>query len=274
MNGVLMREAGDKWSELGPQDEIMIFRMRVVSNGTVKRFVQSATRGMLPRTVNGMDTMVPNYVIRVSDDDGATWDEFPFEAPDSGSFLLAGVDPSNPDRMVAVVDRDEMSGNDDTLLVSLDGGQTFSEYLTLADFSGVAFLPDGTVFIGDRGSLLPDKPTGMWKAASLAEAATQLQADWNVGCISYDERNDTLWACEQRGFGKLDRDTGTLDRLMKFDEVQSILECPGVDVVGACQAQLCKDYCLLGHFPETPACAVYQTPNCGPCSLRRALWSY
>jgi MYXO-CTERM domain-containing protein len=33
-----------------------------------------------------------------------------------------------------------------------------------------------------------------------------------------------------------------------------------------CEPQLCRDYCALGHFPETPMCVAYQTSTCGPCA--------
>lgn len=265
-NGVLRRGAGDSWSELGGQEALMIFRMRVVSTGAGLRFVQSATRGMLPRTIEGVDTMVPNYVIRVSDDDAESFQEFPFEAPDDGSFYLAGVDPSNPDRIVAYIDRDETGGKADPVLVSLDGGQSFEPYLEVTDFAGVAITTDGKVFIADRGSLQQAMPKGLWSAASLEEAPNALFVDRGISCLGYQSATDTLYGCELRAFGKLDQATGEFTRLLKFDEVQSMVECAGVDVPEACRAQLCRDYCLLGHFPDTPLCEVYQGPTCGPCS--------
>ena len=38
----------------------------------------------------------------------------------------------------------------------------------------------------------------------------------------------------------------------------------------ACEPQLCRDYCALGHFPETPMCVAYQTITCGPCAAMPA----
>ena len=270
MNGILRREAGDEWSELGPQEELMIFRMQVVSTGSGRRFVQSATRGMLSVTRDGVETMVPNYLIRVSDDDGETFQEYPFPAPEEGSFYLAAVDTSNPDRMLAYVDRfaDAMpTPHADLILVSRDGGQSFEPYLedAVLEFSGAAFLPDGRVFIGDRGSLGSDIK-GLWSASSLDEVPVALQTTQAIGCLAYQSATDTLFGCGLRELGTIDPATGALTSMMKFSDVQSLAQCEGEDTVGACQVQLCLDYCRYDHFPETPLCEVYQSPTCGPCS--------
>ena len=267
LNGILKREAGDSWSELGDQEEIMIFRMRVVSTGEGLRFVQGATRGQLPRTLeDGVETTVPNYVIRVSDDGAESFQEFPYEAPPDGSWFLAEVDPSNPDRIVAYNDRDETTGKDDPVLVSLDGGQSFETYLEVADFGGVTITAAGRVYIADRGSLLGDKPKGLWTADSLEDVPTALHTDRGFGCLGSQAATDTVFACELRSFGTVDQASGEYTPLMQFDEVQSLVECEGVDMAMACQTQLCRDYCITGHFPQTPLCEVYQSPSCGPCN--------
>jgi hypothetical protein len=267
MNGILRREAGDSWSELGDQEELMIFRMLVASRGSGRRFVEGATRGQLPRTVDGLETTVPNYVVRVSDDDAQSFEEFPFVAPEDGSFLLAAIDPSNPDRILAYIDRDESSARDDRVLVSLDGGESFEDYFEITDFGGAAITTDGRVYIADRGSLLADKAKGLWVADDLETEPTALHTDRGFGCVGYQAATDTVFACELRAFGTIDQDSGEFSRLMKFDEVDSLMECAGEDVAMACQVQLCRDYCIIGHFPGAPMCEAYQSESCGPCSV-------
>jgi MYXO-CTERM domain-containing protein len=271
-NGILKRESGDSWSELGAQEEmLMIFRMYVVSTGSdSRRFVQSTTRGMLPRTIDGLETMVPNYVIRVSDDDAESFQEFSYVAPDDGSFFLAAVDPSNPDRMVAYVDRDESGGKADPVLVSLDGGQSFEPYLEVSDVSGIVITSDGRVLIGDRGVSDLDLPKGIWSAPSVEDEPTELVTDWAASCLGYHAATDVVYACNLTGvgrpFGTLDPETGDFTALAKLTEMQSMVQCEGVDMAEACRVQLCRDYCLVGHFPNAPLCEVYQSPSCGPCS--------
>jgi len=266
-NGILKREGSGNWSEVGTQDELLITTLNVASTGAGLRFYETAVRGTVTRREGAYVLTLPNYLVRVSDDAGETWQEFPYEAPEDTTFRIEAVDPSNPDRLLAYIDRDETSGTADTVLVSLDGGATFSEYIKeLSDFGGVAIAPDGRVFIGDRGVLLANRDQGLWSAPNLAEAPTQLTSEYPVSCLSYQASTDTLFGCDLRGFGKINPETGELSSLMQFNEVQSLNRCPGVDMAATCKVQLCRDYCLLGHFPRTPLCEVYQEEGCGPCS--------
>ncbi|HMI94085.1 MAG TPA: hypothetical protein VK509_22080, partial [Polyangiales bacterium] len=130
VNGIMRRDASGAWSDLGEKQEMLITRLRVVKNGDAVRFYESAVKGTLKAMVNGMEMEVANYLVRVSDDDGATFEEFPFAAPDMGSFKLLAVDPSNPDRVVAWIDRDASGQHDDSVLISNDKGESFTEYKT------------------------------------------------------------------------------------------------------------------------------------------------
>jgi MYXO-CTERM domain-containing protein len=188
-----------------------------------------------------------------------------------GSFRLVAVDPSNPDRVVAWIDRDVTSHTDDSILVSSDKGKTFTEYKvglkgTVTDLGGVEITPEGHVFIADRGATTdPDAPRGLWQADNLDTAPTQLVSDLALSCLEYRPDNKTLYACQLRKFGTIDQTTGEYKDLFVFDKVEHFADC-GTDMSAVCEGQLCKDYCVLGHFPETPMCVAYQSPNCGPCS--------
>jgi MYXO-CTERM domain-containing protein len=271
MNGIVKRDKSGEWSDFGSKEAMLITRFRLVKlEGGGLRFYESAVKGMLPGTVvvNGMPMAqdVPNYITRVSDDDGKTWEEFPFAAPEMGSFRLVAVDPSNPDRIVAWIDRDVTSHTDDSVLVSSDKGKTFTEYKTVTDLGGVEITPEGHVFIADRGATTdPDAPRGLWQAENLDTAPTQLVSDLALSCLEYRPDNKTLYACQLRKFGTIDQMTGAYTDLFVFDKVEHFADC-GTDMAGVCEGQLCKDYCVLGHFPETPMCVVYQTSTCGPCS--------
>jgi MYXO-CTERM domain-containing protein len=271
LNGIVKRDKSGAWTDFGSKEEMLITRIRPVKlEAGGLRFYESAVKGMLPGTVvvNGMPMAqdVPNYIIRVSDDDGASWEEFPFAAPEMGSFRLVAVDPSNPDRVVAWIDRDVTSHTDDSVMVSSDKGKTFTEYKTVTDLGGVEITPEGHVFIADRGATTdPSALRGLWQAANLDTEPTQLISDLALSCLEYRPDNETLYACQLRKFGTIDQTSGAYTDLFVFDKVEHFADC-GTDMSAVCEGQLCKDYCVLGHFPETPMCVAYQSPNCGPCS--------
>jgi len=153
------------------------------------------------------------------------------------------------------------------VLVSTDQGESFREYLTLTEFGGVAFAPDGRVWIGDVGSIRHEKAAqGLWLADDLTQPARPI-ADYPVLCLAYQEATDTLFACQRIEFGTVDPVDGTFAAAFKTQEVAGFVECEGVDLARSCEPQLCQSYCTSAHFPTAPVCAVYEGPYCGPDAL-------
>jgi hypothetical protein len=178
------------------------------------------------------------------------------------------VDPTNADRIVATINRyadASGGGGEDSVLVSSDRGEHFVEYLKVTEIGGVAFAPDGRLWIGDLGeSTNPRAPYGLWFAPSLDEPATRLAlGDYPVQCLGYNPANDTLYACQHWIFGAVDQDSGELSALMNLRNVQDFVQCDGVDAAAACEMQLCGAYCGFGHFGVAPVCQAYDTPTCG-----------
>jgi hypothetical protein len=265
LNGVLRRDASGTWSDFGVKEEMLVTRLVVASHGDGLRMYVSAIKGQTVDEDGG--TPRPNYFVRVSDDSGATWQEFP--VPDvGGTFRLQGVDPTNGDRLLASVNRysDSAGGGEDSVLVSSDRGEHFVEYMTLAEIGGVAFAPDGRVWIGDAGDAFRGQaaPGGLWFAPSLDASASRLpMADYPVQCLAYNHANDTLYACQHWSFGTVDRESGAYRSLLTLRDVQDFVQCSGVDSAAACETQLCGAYCGFGHFGGAPICQVYDTPTCG-----------
>ncbi len=261
-NGLVRRSAEGTYEPFGIQEALLITRVRAVATETGRRFYQSAIMGMIPGMIDGMMLDVPNYIIRVSDDDAETFESFPFGATNGGAFRLVAVDPTNPDRIVALIDRE---GEMDDLLVSSDRGETFTDYHPLSNFGAIAIAPDGRVFIGESGlSTDPSASVGMWSAANL-DTAPQKLADYPVQCLHYQETSDTLFACQRWSFGTVDPEDGAFTETMKFTTVPEFIACDGVDMPATCEAQLCQDYCGPGHFAQAPVCEAYDQPYCGPC---------
>jgi uncharacterized membrane protein YgcG len=268
LNGLLRRDATGTWSDLGTKEEMLATKLNVVVHGNGLRFYVTAVKGQLE--INDAGGTAPNYATRVSDDQGQTWKELIFGTTD-GRFLIQGVDPSNPDRIVASINRVLESGPirdaDDSVLVSTDQGAHFTEYMKVAEIGGVTFAPDGRVWIGDLGNVsdsTPGAPKGLWFAPNLDQPATKLaMGDYPVQCIGYQKATDTLYACQHFWFGSVKPDDGTFTSLVKFSDVKDFVSCPGVDMAKSCEMQLCGAYCGYGHFALAPVCTAYDTPTCG-----------
>jgi MYXO-CTERM domain-containing protein len=259
MNGIYQRDKDGKWTELGSRDEILIGRLHAIDVSGKLRFYESAARGM--KMDGDAGTPVPNYVIRVSDDDGMTWQEHVFDGAGNSTVRLAAVDPTNPARLVVTVDRND---TDDSVFVSDNEGESFTEYLKITQIGGLAFRPDGRIWIGDNGdATMPMKPSGLWTAASLDEPAKQI-ADYVVQCLAYEPKSEQLYVCQHWWMGTADPEKGTFDELFRLTEAKDFLKCDGQDLPMECKMQLCGAYCGPGHFAQAPLCEVYTDPLCGP----------
>ena len=250
-NGVVQRDAEGEYTDFGETAELLVAQLRVAPREDGLRFYERVLRGT-------------DYLLRHSDDGRETFTEFPFTSTE-GNLSLQAVDPSNPDRIVAVLDR---GAGDDDVLVSDDRGKTLRLFMTVSQFSGIAVLPSGKVFVGEAGSPIdPTVPTGLWVADSLDGEPEEL-ADFPVQCLAYQESTDTLFACQYRTFGKVDQQSGEYAQLFHFDSVEGFVDCGHGAVATACEEQLCIDYCTFGHFARAPVCDAYTRPRqvCGPCA--------
>jgi hypothetical protein len=275
LNGLLRRAANGAWSDLGTREDVLITDLQVVARGTARRFYVAAVKG----TVTPPDGGFPeaNYVIRVTDDDGATWTEHVYGWA-GGNLHLQGVDPTNPDRIVISIQRavDGVAPLDaisDRVLVSNDQGASFKDYLTLTEIGGVTFAPDGRVWIGDAGTSFDQtQPKGVWFAQSLGVPATKLpMSDYPAQCLSYQSAADTLFACQRWTFGKVDTTDGSFTTSLNVRKVEGFVECSGVNMTAACETQLCNAWCGAAHFAEAPMCCAYNSPTCGPAIAPTAL---
>jgi hypothetical protein len=275
LNGLLRRAANGTWSDLGVKSDVLILELRVVKLGTGRRFYVAGAKGVVTPSDGGLP--VANYVIRVTDDDGATWREHVYGAA-SGDLHLEGVDPTNPDRIVIAIERkvDGAAPFDvisDRVLVSDDQGATFNDYLTITEIGGVEFAPDGRVWIGDAGTTFDlTQPKGLWFAQSLDVAATKLpMSDYPVQCLGYQSGTDTLFACQRWTFGKVDTTDGSFTTSLNMRKVQGFVDCTGMNMAAACEAQLCSAWCGATHFAEAPMCCAYHSPTCGPAIAPTAI---
>jgi MYXO-CTERM domain-containing protein len=288
-NGIFQRDASGKFTLFGAKTDAWIERIRVTTRADGGlRFYQSAQRSM-PEAAGGAgsagaageagasgDAGAPaagadlggSYVLRVSDDDGMTWMEHPI-AVDSGKAKLEAVDPTNPDRIVISIDREREA---DSVLVSKDKGATFEEYAMVTQIAGVTMADDGRIWIADHGDFSNlMMPRGLWAAPNLDAKPEVLTSDLGIGCLKYQPKTDTLFACGRRGFpefGTIDQKTGAFHKTFEFVAVHDFLSCPGVDAPSVCETQLCGAYCGRQHYARAPLCNVYSTQDCGPVAAQ------
>lgn len=258
-NGLIRRDAADKWVDVGSRDELGISRVRVVKTGSGMRFYESALK--VPEVIADAGAGQPTYWIRVSDDEGQTWREHQVMIEGIGSLRLEAVDPNNPDRIVASIARENKP---DDLLLSSDQGAHFEPYLEVSDLGAIALAPDGRVWIGEPSSISnPSASKGLWFAASL-DAKPSKVADFGVECLVYQPQSKTLLACQAAAFGKVDTTSWEFTQYSHFNAIKNFVSCSDKEIAKVCEAQMCLDYCGPMHYAQAPLCCAYNTETCGP----------
>jgi hypothetical protein len=257
-NGLVRRDAADQWVDVGSRDELGISRLRVTKMGSGLRFYESALR--VPDLTADAGSVQPTYLIRVSDDEGQSWREHEVSFENGGAFRLEAVDPTNPDRIVAVVARENKPDN---LLLSRDQGRTFEPYLEVSDLGGFTMAPDGRVWIGEPASISSMTASrGLWFAANLDAKPTKV-AEFGVECLVYQPKNQSLLACQASSFGKVDTTSWEYTQYSHFASIKDFVSCSDKSMAQVCEQQLCADYCAAMHFARAPLCCAYNTSSCG-----------
>jgi MYXO-CTERM domain-containing protein len=261
MSGLIQRSADGQWTDFGVKDALSPISLRVVMREAGMRVYEVAVKATMMSTTDG-GTSLPEYVMRVSDDEAKTWQEYPLPAEGNGRPRLRGVDPTNPERVLVVIDR---SSATDTLLLSKDGGKTTAKYMELEEFGGLTFAPDGRVWIGDLGLTSGTPMTrGLYAAANLDAMPARLpMAMYPVQCLGWAPDTNTLYACQRFWFGNVNLTTGEFSTMLRFTTAPQFVSCPGEDPAMSCKAQLCLDYCGPAHFAAAPLCSAYNEPSCG-----------
>jgi MYXO-CTERM domain-containing protein len=255
MNGIYMSDGTGPFAAFGAQEQIFVNTIHVVKKGTARRFYET---GVVSDTMTNKVT----YSVRVSDDDAKTFTNNPIDLMQFGMdeyapFSIMAIDPTNPDRVIARIDRDKDSGMKDTLLESLDAGKTFRSVMELGDLQAAAFTPDGKLYFGDndqneRKFYLLDKAGG---------EAQMIGSGWKVSCLNWDDSKKRMLACYDFRMGTADLDTGMFNMTLDMRCAGSFVECPGASMssADACKTQLLAAYCGYGHYPAAPLCMPYDT---------------
>lgn len=192
-----------------------------------------------------------------SDDGGKSWADNKL-AVEFDSLNLLAVDPTNPDRLLAALSKDNQP---DRLLISTDRGATLKDYATgLRAISGVTFDQTGRVFLGDAGdATAEDTVGGLYTAAKVGDPLTKIAGTEVIDCVHHDAQSGKLYVCQAEKFGLADPTTGKVTVLVSINTVPEILSCSGRDLAVECKEQFNEgpSWCCAGHFPFTPFCGQY-----------------
>jgi hypothetical protein len=270
-SSVHRRDPDGTWREIATHPEVLIGRLFVIERA-------SGELRMYERAVHGMfgtpPEVRPRYVMRVSDDEGATWEEYEFgDTP--GQIEIEAVDPTDADRVVVSLRSDVPEGATrkmaiDRVLVSNDRGETFSDYAEVTRFGGIDFASDGRVWIGDRGDPFdPKAPLGLWFAMSLGEAPRRVNDRFAVHCVDYRSDADDLFVCQAYEAGTLGADGSGYARSFAFEDVKEFVSCGSESIAPVCAEYLLGGWCGASHFPQAPLCCIYphrQGADAGACA--------
>lgn len=240
------------FSAFGAQTDQFINTVHVVKHGTGRRFYETGVK----LVQDGVQ-----YMVRVSDDDAASWTDnaFPMEQfgmPMRGAELqLLLVDPKNPDAIVARIARTQ-PGVLDSLVYSPDQGKPGSWQL-LAEataLDAVAFAPDGALYFGDNDQ----SSKGLFVIRNPGDMPTRLSDAWKVGCLYYDPTRQRMLACNDYMFGAVDLASGKFTPQLDMRCAQRFVDCPGQQSMhDVCETQALADFCNLSHYPVAPVCDGY-----------------
>jgi len=231
--------------------------------------------GYRPERVNPMggDPIPSASVLRRTDDGGATWQTLPVDAftlrSDSQLFIEA-VGEQDPDLLFARVFRAQAPVGD-AIYRSLDGGQTWTEVLSLSSTIRAFLLrSDGkTAIAGTDSSCADDDPTVLKGCVFVApDADAPTGPTWRatdeqprMACLGESGSGDLLscganWEPDLFSLAR-SQDGDAWTKVMRFSDIKGPLECPQETIQqNVCATlqwpSLCDQLGICTPAPEPP----------------------
>ncbi|MGE0791174.1 MAG: MYXO-CTERM sorting domain-containing protein [Sandaracinaceae bacterium] len=172
-----------------PVDEVLLERVRVAPSDPMRVYLSGA------QPMSASNPTRRGFFFR-SDDGGQTLTRIEVELVDEERNVhLLAVDPTDPDRVLVRMTRREDDVRDERVLLTEDGGETFTEVLTTRRVSGAVFSSDGarawlTAALGVRP---PDGAMAGLFVSDDGGASFTRRQDGNLTCVA--RFDDELWIC-------------------------------------------------------------------------------
>jgi hypothetical protein len=205
-----------------PHPHALTDRIRVAPSDPMRVY----TSGVVP----AMDGAPRTGMVLRSDDRGATFRSLPIEfTGDERTVHLLGVDPMNADRVFVRVTRRVTDLVPERLLMSEDGGMTWTTVLELLEIVGFAMSEDG------RRLWAGSWDGGLYRSTDGGLSFTALDPALRVRCLAH--RPGELWLCldnfvERTALARSSDDGETIEPLWKFDDVENDVGCSADTAVG------------------------------------------
>ena len=233
---------GAAWSAIGvPLDPSVLIQTIEVAKTDPSRVYLSGTRGVGPGTTASLF---------VSMDTGAHWTERPipqFDATQEQFVWIAGVDPTQPDRVYVRSNAPPNTGGFSRLYLTTNAGATFQKVLEfqvppptlvkggVGELLGFALSPDGSkIYAG--GAIPRWKHEGginegvLFMATKADLTFKPVNSSISVECLA--TRGDELWACSDAASGFIvgvSTDDGAhfCPKMLQVASVTGLIDCSG-----------------------------------------------
>ncbi|HEX6240148.1 MAG TPA: MYXO-CTERM sorting domain-containing protein [Polyangiales bacterium] len=227
------------------------------------RFVETITRQTYTQ---GQTVPAISSALRYTDDLGTTWTEHPVPDPDKTNAVVRLLAVTATEPMKVVVSLDVNSGavdGPDTVLVSSDGGMTFTPYSKELTAASVALLmPNGALLLADSAG-----EGGLYQADSVGAPLRKIFNE-PVKCLALQPGADgKVVMCKSFEIGFLDVAQGKFCGTFQIGDTPGMVQCPSanLDTNADAKRQLCNAWCGPLHYAFAPLCGMYndKVPECG-----------
>lgn len=229
-------DQGRTFTRVGaPIEEILLERVLVAPSDPTRVYLSGAIPVMAITHDGGAPDGGPattermGFVLR-STNRGETFTpiEIPLVDEERNVHLLA-VDPIDPDRLLVRMTRRTVDTRAERVLLSEDGGDTWTEVASGRQISGAVFSADGS-----RAWVTARVVDGLLRSEDGGRSFVEVQR-LSMPCLA--RRGDEIWACVDEladGFavGRSTDGGDTLEDTLRFEQIYDMVECSECTAVG------------------------------------------